>query len=342
MSDMANEKRRYRRALSAVVHGISDIRRSRKAHLQLDLEARIDGLWCLVTGASSGLGFETAVRLLRRGANLIVASRSSGPELAQRLRERALNGSNSGTPAIHAIRLDLARFDSVDSLVSELKERGVNLDVVVLNAGIVASRSRRTVDQCDEMLQVNYLANHLLATRLIERGVVTPASSSGASRPPRFVVVSSEAHRSSPDVPDSDVFETGEYRASESIQWYGYSKLLLAGFTEELSRRYNTDKETRLTVLTMCPGAMSTGIAREAPHLLRPLVGLVLRLAFPCPQNSARVLVHLAVSSEFNETRSDYFHLSSRKAKDVRALDRELTARIWREAEALLARVPHG
>ncbi len=336
-----SDNRRYAGALSAIANGIADVWRSRRVQPpELDSE-RMDGSWCLITGASSGLGFETAAILLRRGANLIVASRSAGPELLRRLRERVVEAegvrSAGTTPEIEAIPTDLASLESVEALVTELERRGRRFAVVVFNAGAVASRARRTQDGFDEMLQINYLSNHLLATRLVESGCVDLSASAANGRPARFVFVSSEAHRSSPDVPETDLLDIGGYGMRESVRWYAYSKLLLTAFTEELSRLYNPNDETRLTVLTMCPGAMRTGIAGDAPGILQPLIRLVLRLAFPGPEKSARMVAHLASSPRFNSTSGLYFHLSSRKERDARARDPELGARLWRETEGVFA-----
>ncbi|MFW6313813.1 MAG: SDR family NAD(P)-dependent oxidoreductase, partial [Spirochaetota bacterium] len=317
--------RRYDGALSAVANGVADIWRSRREQPPESNSERLDGSWCLITGASSGLGFETAVRLLHRGADLVVASRSAGPELVRRLRDRVEEEkavrSAGTTPKIEAIAMDLASFESVEALVEELERRGRQFAVVVFNAGAVASRARRTEDGFDEMLQVNYLSNHLLAKRLIESGCVdlAPAAEDARparpARPARFVFVSSEAHRSSPDVRETALFEIGAYGMRESVRWYAYSKLLLTAFTEELSRLHNPNDEIRLTVLTMCPGAMRTGIARDAPRILQPLIRPVLRLTFPGPDKSAKMLAHLAVSPEFSSCSGLYFHLSTRKEK---------------------------
>ena len=330
-----SENRRYGGALSAVANGIADIWRSRRDDPPEDDGERMDGRWCLITGASSGLGFEAAVLMLQRGANLIVASRSADAELVRRLRERVGGEADSQStrtiPEIEAISMDLARFASVDAFVEEIARRERTIEIVVFNAAAVASRARRTEDGFDEMLQINYLSNHLLATRLIESGRVDLSASEGGARPARFVFVSSEAHRSSPDVPETDLFEIGDYGMGESVRWYAYSKLLLTAFTEELSRVHNRDNETSLTVLTMCPGAMRTGIARDAPGVLQPLIRLALRLAFPGPEKSARMLAHLAVSPEFNSQTGLYFHLSTRKEKDARARDSELRTRLWQE-----------
>ena len=336
-----SDSRRYGGTLSAVTNGIADVWRSRRVRPPEANNERMDGSWCLITGASSGLGFETAVILLRRGANLVVASRSAGPELVRRLRERVVEAegvrSAGKTPAIEAIPTDLASLGSVEALVEELERRGRQFAVVVFNAGAVASRDRRTEDGFDEMLQINYLSNHLLATRLIESGRVDLGASASNGSPARFVFVSSEAHRSSPDVPGTDLLDIGGYGMGESVRWYAYSKLLLTAFTEELSRLHNPNGETRLTVLTMCPGAMRTGITRDAPGILQPLIRFLLRLTFPGPERSARMVAHLAISPQFNSTSGLYFHLSSRKEKDARARDPQLGARLWREAEEVLA-----
>lgn len=346
---MGGSDGRYGGPVSAVLNGLRDVVRSRRqaetSGPQPDPRGdaeRVDGAWCLVTGASSGLGFETAVRLIERGANLLVASRSAGPDLVQRLRERT---SVPNEPAIEAVPLDLASLASVDAFVEEIARRNHRFGVVVFNAGVVSAGARTTVDGFDEMLQVNYLANHALATQLVRRGCVAVSTETADSsdafgdtgRPPRFVFVSSEAHRSAPDVPAIDPFAVGAYGVRESMRWYGYSKLLLTAFTGELARRHAVESEQPLTVLTMCPGAMSTSIARDAPRSLQPLIRLVFRLFFPGPERSAETLAHLACSPTLDQSSGRYYHLGTEKEKDPRAHDPELAGRLWNEAERAVA-----
>jgi len=162
-------------------------------------------------------------------------------------------------------------------------------------------------------------------------------ASDDTARPPRFVFVSSEAHRSAPDVPAEDPLTVGPYGVRESMRWYGYSKLLLTTFTAELARRHPLHGEQPLTVLTMCPGAMSTAIARDAPRVLQPLIRLVFRLFFPGPEASAETLAHLACSSELSRATGRYYHLGRERPADPRSRDEKLAGRLWDEAEQAIA-----
>ncbi len=377
---------RYGGAFSSVVSGIGDLFTARRAEPLLRKEDRIDGRSCLVTGASSGLGFAVACELVRRGGRVIVASRTAGTELVERIRGAVgdtgagVGGGGRTTGAVAAAGpagahtasagsvqaepLDLGRFESVVDFVGRLQEQEIRLDIAVFNAGVVAAQSRETPDGFDEMLQVNFLGKYLLVRKLLEGGVIAGDADPGGGAQsrglgesggsgagggargdarPRLVFVSSEAHRSSPDIDPENPVGVEPYGMSGSMRYYGYSKLLLTTFTEELERRLNHRDGDRTdgvgpaaSVLTLCPGAMNTGIAREAPAIFQPLLRGVFNLFFRSPEAAAEPVVYLAVSPEIEGRTGVYLHLTTPKEKDLRALDPETGARLWRQSAQLL------
>ncbi len=365
---------RYGGAFSSVIAGIGDLFTARRTEPLLREEDRIDGKSCLVTGASSGLGFAVACELVRRGGRVVVASRTAGTELAERIHETVGRTRAADAAGVQAEPLDLSRLESVADFVERLKEQELRLDIAVFNAAVVAARSRETPDGFDEMVQVNFLGTYLLVRKLLEAGVI--ATGHGGAGRPRLVFVSSEAHRSSPDISPENPVAVEPYGMSGSMRYYGYSKLLLTTFTEELARRLGHGTAPRIedefeddsvdnsgnrpglalrngprhaapdndgegpaaSVLTLCPGAMNTGIAREAPGIFQPLLRGVFNLFFRSPEEAAAPVVYLAVSPEIERRTGDYLHLTTRKEKDPRALDPETGARLWRQSERLLRR----
>ena len=127
-----------------------------------------------------------------------------------------------------------------------------------------------------------------------------------------------------------DFMNVEPYTMASSMQVYGYSKLLLTTFTEELARRASC------SVLTLCPGAMNTNIAREAPPWTRPLLKVVFAMLFRSAQKAAEPVLFLAASPAFDGSTGDYLHLLERKAKDPRALDPALGRRLWDATDDLL------
>jgi NAD(P)-dependent dehydrogenase (short-subunit alcohol dehydrogenase family) len=305
---------RYDGAVSATVGGILDRVRDRGHQLELDPGDRLDGKRCLVTGANRGLGLAIARELRARGADLVLACRSGLREV-----EQAVGGEG--------IHLDLGSLASVEEHLGRLAE-GRPLDVAVLNAGIVPAEARRTADGFDESFQVNFLGNVLLARGLIERRLLAPEG--------RMVIVSSESHRSSPPI-DWDGF--GVFRPwgmREAVEQYGFSKLLLQGFTEELARR----TAGRPAVHSLCPGAVRTDIGREAPGWAKPALSLAMRAFFKEPAEAAIPAVYLACARAIEGETDIYLHAMRRRDPSDAARDPETGRRLWDESARLLAE--HG
>lgn len=309
---------RYSGAFSATLAGIRDLFRRSEPIGRLDDDLRLEGRHALVTGAGSGLGRAVARELARRGARVSLAVR------------RPVEDLGPGETTVH---LDLLRFDSIDALVHGLAAAKDPFDIVVFNAGVVASRSRRSPEGYDEMLQVNYLSKYLLSRRLLEAGLVRSADPGFG---PRLVFVASETHRSSPDLTFPSFMEIGDYAMKDAIRSYGYSKLLLATYSEELDRRLAA-AGSRIAVHTLCPGPMNTGIAREAPGWAQPLLKAAFSLFFRSPEAAAEPVLYLSTAPELEGRSSLYLHLMNRKEKDERALDPETGRRLWKESAALFA-----
>ena len=252
---------RHDSASSAIATGIRDLFGKRESIGELTDADRIDGRICLVTGASSGLGKATAVELARRGGRVIMACRSKIPEAGEDVKRL------SGSTEVEMVHVDLTDFDSIFRLVEELEQKKVLLDRVVMNAGVVPKEARKTKQGFEEMFAVNYLANFLLTTELLRRGVIpnksftrkagetetgikagtrtsrsAPAGSdkteqAGQKPAPRIVFVSSETHRTAGKIDFESFAAFTPYTMRESVARYGYTKLLLETFVAELTRR---------------------------------------------------------------------------------------------------------
>ncbi len=315
---------RYDGALVATVGGILDRFRGRKRTLQLSAEDRLDGKACLVTGANRGLGLAIARELARRGADVGLACRSGGDTAAEIVARTAPRHAR-----IVPMQLDLGDLQCVDALAEGLAREHVALDVLVLNAGIVPSRARRTKDGFDESFQVNFLANVLFVRRLLEHGVISPGA--------RIVVVSSESHRSAPPIDWGSLGVFREWGMREAVEQYGVGKLLLQTWTEELARRM----DGRASVHSLCPGAVRTDIGREAPRWAKPALDLVMRAFFEEPDVAAVPAVWLAAAREIEGETGVYLHAQRRRDPRADARDPESGARLWREAERILAEAGH-
>ena len=338
---------RYDGAVAATIGGIVDRIRDRAAPLALAPGERLDGRACLVTGANRGLGLAISIELAKRGAHVVMACRSGIPEVMDVVRREA-----GGAGTVEAVRLDLGELASVERMVEELAEDGVALDAVVLNAGVVPREARRTRDGLDESFQVNFLANVLLLRRLLERGVIpnrsfgAPAEDAGdpdersaeeAARAPRVVLVSSESHRSAPPI---DFARLGTFRPwtmREAVAEYGATKLLGETWACELARRTRGE----VSVHTVCPGAVNTDIAREAPEWAKPALGATMRAFFKPPAVAAQPIAYLVGAREIEGQTGLYVHVTRHKERAAHAEDARTGERLWQACDRLLASAGH-
>lgn len=335
-------RRRFDGALVATLTGIAD-RFLDRGGLVLSEGDRLDQKTVLVTGGNRGLGLATSIELARRGAHVIVACRSGGSDAARAIQKASLGGT------VEAVQVDFTDLGSIERMVDELAEDGVELDVTILNAGVVPSGARKTSVGLEEMFQVNYLANVLLVRRALEKGVIRrPGSESRAQQlgdseavaphAPRIVFVSSESHRGARAIDWPTFGDFKPFTMGQVVAEYGHSKLLLETFAAELSRRLGP----AIGVHTTCPGAVRTDIAREAPSWAKPALGPVMQLFFRPAEEGRFPLIYLSASPAIEGQTGLYIHVKRSRTRDERADDPANGKRIWEASEAILARLGHA
>jgi len=315
----------YDSPLKATIKGISDLFRKQKKDVHLSDSDRLDDVTILVTGSSSGLGYATAIDLAKRGARVIMAVRSGIPEKGEEIRRI------SGSDNVEMMHVDLSDIDSIKGLIRNLMERKIKLNMLICNAAIVPRVSRKTKQSLEEMFMVNYLAKFLLIRWLLDEDIIVP----DGERLPRIIIVSSESHRN-PKVYDWDNFgKYKNYGMNKTVELYGYYKLLLTTFVNELSRRLNPDS-TKYSVFSLCPGPVNSNIAREAPRLFHPLLKVVFGIFFNSPEKAAVPVVYLAAGKDLEGKDLDYYFMMERKEMDEKTGDPENGKRLWELSENLL------
>ncbi len=333
--------RRYDGAWRATLSGILDRRRPGPPAGELGPEDRLDGRACLVTGASSGLGLAAACQLAARGARVLMACRTLDEG-----RRRQVAAAAPGAQA-ELLPLDLARLQSVERLCADLARRGERLQLLVINAAVVARRARRTADGFEEMLQVNYLAQAHLVLRLLadgtlpNRALAAPGRGADPGVPrPRVVFVSSEEHRAAAHGPWAELGRFADFGVSGSLRRYAHSKLLLSTFAGELGRRLGPGGAPEVAVHALCPGAVDSNIAREAPRWSQPLLRAVFRRFFSSPEAAAAPVLYLGCARALEGQTGLYLHLMSRKDPSAEAQDPRAGAALWEATARLLRQGP--
>ena len=318
--------------VGALVAAVRDLRNSKAPDVEpVSDDVRIDGKTFLVTGANSGLGRAAAIDLARRGGSMILACRPGRAEVCDEIKQA------SGSETVEMVEVDLADLRSVHRCCDQLKQRGVSIDVAVLNAGLMAPTSRKSAQGFDIMFAVHFLANRVMIDRWLSDGVMRHAGPEG--QPPRIVFVSSESHRSADTIDFDCLGEYTEYGMKESMQHYGLSKLVLCTYATELSRRLNPNENTEVAVHALCPGGVATNIARDAPALLKPIVSPVLRLFFRPPEKAIAPIIYLCCAPEAGVSTGMYLHLMNHKPVSDPAANPDNGAKLWEASEAMMAKI---
>ncbi len=285
----------------------------------------LSGRTALVTGATSGLGLETAVALASRGARVLVAGRDAGrtdAAVAQASGAAAEGGS------AEPLALDLASLASVRAAVDEVRARLDALDVLVNNAGIMAPPFATTEDGFETQIGTNHLGHFALTAGLMP--LLLAADS------PRVVNVSSAAHKMGSLQPDDLHYENRSYSAWPA---YGASKLANLLFTSELQRRAD-EMDVALVVAAAHPGFASTNLQYAGPAYAQNVVGRTVTKVVNAvmsqsaadgalPQIYAATMPDVAGDEYFGpdgfqETRGGPTRVGRSKAADDKALARRL------------------
>ena len=276
------------------------------------------GRVCAITGASSGLGFETALALARQGATVALLCRST--ERGEHARERIAAATGNHDMAV--IACDHANLDSVRAAAGELLARFDALHVLVNNAGLMLMQRQITVDGLEETFQVNHLSAFALTALLRERLV--------GSAPARVITVSSLAHRAAA----IDFDDLQSERLYDGFYVYGRSKLANVLFTYELARRL---QGTSVTANTLHPGIVRTGFGHNNGPAMRAFMLLSqLPPISTSPRRGARTQVWLAGSPAVEHVSGRYFARCRARRSSRPSYDPAAQRRLWEASERLL------
>ena len=287
------------------------------------------GRTAVVTGANTGLGFETARVLAIRGAQVVLACR----ELGQAKEAAARIFSSRPHPAppagVQAIRLDLASLASVRETAEEIGSAYGPVDLLINNAGVMMTPYRRTDDGFELQLGVNHLG-HFALTGLLLGQMLSRAGS-------RVITVSSNGHKSG-RIDFDDLQSQRRYRRMAA---YYQSKLANLMFTYELQRRL-AGAQAQTQALAAHPGKARTELTRYLPGWLR-LEDLVIEQ--PLGQSAAMgALATLRAAADPAARGGEYYGPGGRGelkgyprlvASTERARDVEAQQRLWQESERL-------
>mmetsp|Transcript_23595 Transcript_23595/g.44564 ORF Transcript_23595/g.44564 Transcript_23595/m.44564 type:complete len:355 (+) Transcript_23595:41-1105(+) len=307
----------------------------------------LTGKVAIVTGPTvNGIGFESAVEMAAKGAQVVLAGRSEskGQEALEALKQRVPNAK------AEFMKLDLGSLEQVKEFAMNFKSKGLPLHILMNSAGVMANPFTLTVDKFESQFATNHLG-HFLLTKLLLPELE-------ASAPSRVVTVTSaasfipemlaklEAFGLVDASPAIDFEKLGQdYEASYSpFKAYGRSKLANVLFTRALNRRLSDKK---IYANTCHPGGIKTNLGRHVQKSAADSMGQgwsgyleqLQQLVLLTPPRGAVTQLYLATSPdiESKNIRGEYYRPQAMRADPPKFSTEELEEKVWNLSEKLVA-----
>ncbi len=277
----------------------------------------------LITGATSGIGLEASVLLAKEGHRVVMVGRGAARTDAAVADVKRRSGSQT----VESLLCDFASQASIRALADAYRARFNRLDVLIANAAAIFETRGVTADGIEQTFAVNHLGYFLLVNLLKDLVV--------KSAPSRIVLTASTAHyRATLDLDDLG-FEKGGYGGTKA---YSRSKLANVIFGRSLAKQL---AGTGVTVNTLHPGVVATGIYDTAPAWTKPFIALAKRFMMT-PEQGGRTVSVLATSPQLEGKTGLYFEKFTQKEPSARARDEAFAERLWAKSAQLVKLPPHA
>ena len=277
----------------------------------------LSGKTAVVTGANSGLGYETMRVLALRGAHVIGTGRT-----AEKAENACASVEGNATPVV----LELTDLESVAACSAQIRAMGTPIDMLICNAGIMALPELEQVNGVEKQFFVNHLGHFAFTTALTDR---VQAAEQG-----RVVMVSSMGHRWAPEsgIEFDNLSGEEEY---DPNKMYGQSKLANGLFAFELARRF---EGTQATANVVHPGIIMTNLARHFPKWQQVAGRLIGWTFMKSMEAGAATTCYVATNPDLADVSGYYFSDCNPEVPTQQMQDPALAARLWDVSEELTNR----
>jgi retinol dehydrogenase-13 len=284
--------------------------------VQKTTDARLSGRVCVLTGATSGVGYQAARRLAQGGASLVLVCRN--PEKAMRVQDELERQYGIPVRALHA---DFSNFTDVRKAGDAILEEFPRIDVLINNAGLHYTKRVLTGNGIEIVFHVNHLASFLFTRLLLARII--------ESAPARIIQVNSEGHRFGGLNLDDLDWKKRRYRG---LQGYGASKAAQLLTVWELADRL---QGSGVTINAMHPGNVRTMIGMNNGRLYQWYQRHIIWPILKDPVVSGEAIYYLAAAPEMAGVSGRFFNLTIEEKPAPHALDRSLAKQVWKISEEL-------
>jgi NAD(P)-dependent dehydrogenase (short-subunit alcohol dehydrogenase family) len=245
----------------------------------------LSGLTFAITGANSGLGYETMRVLALRGAHIIGIARTQ---------EKADKACASVQGETTPMFLDLAEWDSVVRCAENIRALDIPIDGLITNAGIMALPELELVNGVEKQFAVNHLGHFILINQLREPVLAAPQG--------RFVMLSSRAHRRADKGIEFDNLDGSQHYNPWNA--YGVSKLANALCARELAAQIS---HTEATANSVHPGVIATNLTKNLPGWQQWSAKYLGWLFLKSVEEGAATQTYVATSPDLVDVRGFYF-----------------------------------
>lgn len=273
-------------------------------------DVNLKGKRCVLTGATSGVGWEAAKALAAHQASIVMINRN------QEKSEKACENIRS-TYHVECDYLiaDFTNLEEVHQVADYLKNSDRRIDILINNAGMYCTTKTYTKDHLETVFCVNHLASFILTYKLMEKLKKNPSS--------RIIQVNSQGHRfNGLNINDLN----WESRHYTGLRGYGASKtaqlLTVWEFADLL-------KGSGVTINAMHPGAVKSSSGENNGPLYRWYKHNFITKFLADPSISGQALHYLAAAPELSDVSGQYFNLTLVEKPAPHALDREIGKEIW-------------
>jgi NAD(P)-dependent dehydrogenase (short-subunit alcohol dehydrogenase family) len=265
----------------------------------------LEGKIIFITGATSGIGKETARSLAKLGATIVFTTRDKlkGKKTKDELIKSTKNNK------IEEIFCDLSSFESIRNCCNEFKSKYDYLHVLINNAGVWDFKRRESADGIENIFATNYLAPFLMTNLLLD---ILKKSS-----PSRIINITSGMHYGTIN------FDDIEFRDKFSgAKAYRQSKLGIILFTRLLAKKL---ERTNVTVNCVQPGMNKTNLGRNAGSFSK----MIFKLMGKNPKIGAETTIYLASSPYVENISGEYFVKKKIKKSLKKSYDMILAKKLW-------------
>jgi NAD(P)-dependent dehydrogenase (short-subunit alcohol dehydrogenase family) len=276
----------------------------------------MDGQMCIITGATSGVGYHAAKRLAKGGAALVLVCRNEVK--AEEVRKELVTTYNADVDVVLA---DFSRLADVRKAAEWILDNHPRIDVLINNAGVHRTTRILTEEGFEEAFCVNHLASFLFTRLLLDRMT--------ESAPARIIQVNSQGHRfGGLDLDDL----TWAKRRYWGLQGYGASKVAQLLTVWELADRLNG---ADVSINAMHPGTVKSNIGMDNGWFYRSYQKLFVRPLLRRTRISGEAIYYLAAAPEMQTVSGKFFNRTVEEKPMPIATDRDLGKRVWKISEEL-------